>query len=128
MLRGMSSNPSERRAKSDRRRAPRGGRRSHDQAGTTPLILVVGHGGAPHRESETILRELKFAVAPAADLDEAIRVVEGLHPDLVVAQHEEAARLRASTSVDVPVVEYDGGAQDTQDLVERVRQAIRKRR
>ena len=128
MLRGMSSSPSERRARSDRRGAPRGGRRSHDKPGTTPLVLVVGHGGAPQRESETILRELKFAVAPAADLNEAIRVVEGLHPDLIVAQREEASQLRASKSVDVPVVEYDGSAQDTDGLIERVRQAIRKPR
>ena len=128
MLKGMSSSPSERRARSDRRGAPRGGRRSHDQPGTTPLVLVVGHGGTPQRESETILRELKFAVAPAADLNEAIRVVEGLHPDLIVAQREEASQLRASKSVDVPVVEYDISARDTDGLIERVRQAIRKPR
>ena len=128
MLMGMSSSPSERRAKSDRRRAPRGGRRSHDQPGTTPLILVVGHGDAPERESETILRELKFAVAPAADISEAIRVVEGLHPDLIVARREEASQLRASRSVDVPVVEYEGGAREIDGLIERVRQAMRKRR
>ena len=128
MLKGMSSSPSERRARSDRRGAPRGGRRSQDQPGTTPLILVVGNGGTPQRESETILRELKFAVAPAADMNEAVRIVEGLHPDLIVARREEALRLRANKSVDMPVVEYDDGARGADDLVERIRQAIRKRR
>ena len=67
-------------------------------------------------------------MAPAADLNEAIRVVEGLHPDLIVAQREEASQLRASKSVDVPVVEYDGSARDIDGLIERVRQAIRKSR
>jgi ABC-type Fe3+-hydroxamate transport system substrate-binding protein len=91
-------------------------------------VLVVGRGGAPQRESETILRELKFAVAPATEMAEALRVLEGLHPDLIVAQREDASQLRASESVDVPVVEYDGGPRGIDDLIERIRLAIRKRR
>ena len=124
----MSSRQSERRTEADRRSESRGGRRSHDQPGFTPLVLVVGRDGTPQRESETILRELRFAVAPAADMAEAIRVLEGLNPDLIVAQRDEAAQLRATGSVDVPIVEYDGLATDVDDLVERVRQAIRKSR
>lgn len=123
----MSSRPSERRTLSDRRRASRGGRRPLDQQGFTPLVLVVGHGDTPQRECETILRELRFAVAPAADMAEAIRVVEGLHPDLIVAQRDEASQLRATAAVDVPVVEYEDGAADSGGLVERVRRAIRNR-
>ncbi|HJR60882.1 MAG TPA: response regulator [Vicinamibacterales bacterium] len=122
------SSPSERRTNPDRRKAVRGGRRPQDRPGSTPLVLVVGAGGNPRRESETILRELKFAVAPAANLSEALRVVEGLHPDLIVAQPEEASRLRATGSVTVPIVEYDSQDPSEGRLVERLREALRKRR
>jgi hypothetical protein len=119
------SNASERRRQPDRRTAARGGRRPHDPQGSAPLVLVVGDGGTPQHESETILRELKFAVAPAADVSEALRVVEGLHPDLIVARPKEASLLRETG---LPIVEYS--SQDTADgkLVERLREAIRTRR
>jgi hypothetical protein len=88
-------------------------------------VLVVGDGGAPQRESETILRELKFAVAPAADVREALRVLESLQPDLIVARQEDASKLRGAA---LPVVEYS--SEDAADgrLVERLRDALRGRR
>jgi len=67
-------------------------------------------------------------VAPAADVSEALRVVESLHPDLIVARPEDALRLRAEGAVAVPIVEYDSrGAVDGR-LVERLREAMRNRR
>ena len=122
------SRESERRKQPDRRRAARGGRRPDDPHGFTPLVLVVGDGAVPQRESETILRELKFAVAPAADLQEALKVVEGLHPDLIVARAEDAPRLRGAASV--PIIEYEMTDADGhgRDLVDGVLAAIRKRR
>ena len=124
MLKGMSNRP-ERRSSVERRRAARGGRRPYDQPGTTPLVLVVGNGGDPQRESEAILRELKFAVAPAAGISEARRVLEGLHPDLIVAPPNEASLLRDTGLL---IVEYSGA--DTADggLIKRMRDAIRKHR
>ena len=119
------STPSEGRRDQDRRRAARGGRRPHDRPGTTPLVLVVGNGGAPQRESETILRELKFAVAPASDVSEALRVVEGLQPDLIVAPADDASRLRGTG---VPIVEYTSSDAADGGLVKRMREVIRKRR
>ena len=121
------SSDTDRRSQTDRRRAVRGGRRPTDLPGSTPLVLVVGSGANPQRASEAILRELRFAVAPAADLSEAIRVVEGLHPDLIVVRPDEAARLRAMIAVTVPVVEHDGDRADDSGLVERIRDAIRQR-
>jgi hypothetical protein len=119
---------SERRTRSERRKAPRGGRRPYDQPGTTPLVLVVGNGSDPQQESETILHELKFAVAPAAGIADALRVVESLHPDLIVARPEEASGLRASGSVTVPIVEYSGQGQAGNALVDLLRAAIRSHR
>lgn len=124
MITGMVS-PSERRSTPDRRKAPRGGRRPQDRDGFTPLVLVVGNGRDPQRESETILRECRFAVAPAADVPEALRVVDAVHPDLIVATAEDAPRLKASG---VPVVEYAAEDPSGSELVARLRQAIRGRR
>jgi hypothetical protein len=121
------SSTSERRTQSTRRQAVRGGRRPYDQSGSAPLVLVVGDGRNPRHESETILGQLRFAVAPAADVSEALRIVESLHPDLIVARPEDALRLRAEGSVSVPIVEYDGGRAADGELVERLREAIRKR-
>ena len=53
-------------------------------------------------------------------------MVGSLRPDLIVARPEEASRLRAEGTVGVPIVEFDGAAAG--DLVERLREAIRKRR
>jgi hypothetical protein len=87
----------------------------------------VGDGRNPRQEAETILGELRFAVAPAADVSEALRIVKSLHPDLIVARPKDALRLRAEGTVRVPIVEYDGGAAE-HGLVERLRKTIRKRR
>jgi hypothetical protein len=88
--------------------------------------MIVGDGGAPERECERILGELKLAVAPAADLTEALRVVDTLRPDLIVARAEDAARLRERPGVTSAIVEYAGAADD--GLVERVRTAMRANR
>ena len=117
--------PTERRTQADRRKSARGGRRPQDQPGSAPLVLVVGHGADPERESATILRECRFAVAPAADVPEALRVIDGVHPDLIVAGPEEAARLRATG---LPIVEYTISNEPDGGLVERLRAAIRKHR
>jgi hypothetical protein len=120
----MSSN-AEKRTQPDRRKAIRGGRRPHDQPGSAPLVLVVGDGHDASHESERILGELSFAVAPVADVAEALRVLESLQPDLIVARPEEAARLRAEGSVLVPIVESDSAGGGS--LLERMRRAMRSR-
>jgi hypothetical protein len=127
MLMRMSI-PSQRRSGPDRRTSVRGGRRPHDKPGSAPLVLVVGNGSDPQQESETILGQLRFAVAPAASVPEALRVVQSLRPDLIVARPEEARRLRAEGSVAVPIVEYDGAQPGETTLVELLRQAMRNRR
>ena len=125
MLERVSSIPSERRSEPDRRKAARGGRRPTDKPGFTPLVLVVGSGEESRSESEAILAALKFAVTPARDVAEALRVLESLGPDLIVATAEDATRLRGTGA---PVVEYDRNAPGDAALIEAVRAAIRKAR
>ena len=89
--------------------------------------MVVGHGGTPRRESETILARLNFAVAPTADVAEAWRVVESLKPDLIVARPQEATTLRESGTVAVPIVEFNDDQVVATALVDLLRGALRKR-
>jgi hypothetical protein len=122
------SSTTERRRGSDRRKAPRGGRRPEDKPGFAPLVLVVGDGRQPERESEAILARLNFAVAPAADLAEARRVIESLNPDLIVAHAEDAERLRDEGNVKVPIVESGDERRAAEALVQRIRFALRQAR
>jgi hypothetical protein len=87
--------------------------------------MVVGNGKEPERESERILGELHLAVAPAADLSEALRVVDSLRPDLIVARASDAEKLRAQPGLDITIVEYSGASDDA--LVDRVRAAMRRK-
>ena len=89
--------------------------------------MVVGHGGPLQRESETILARLNFAVAPTADVAEALRVVESLRPDLIVARPQEASTLRASGTIAAPIVEFSDDQAVASALVDLLRGALRKR-
>ena len=112
-------------------RSPRQGEgrsRPYDIAGLAPLVLVVGN--AQERESEcgVILSRLHFAVAPATDVAEALRVIDAVHPDLIVAGPSSAERLRRDRTISLPLVEFDPAREDGDALVERIRSAMRVRR
>ena len=66
--------------RSDRRRLPRGGRRSTDREGFAPLVLLVGSDPDVVGQSDAVLAKLRFAVATCANADEALRVMNGLRP------------------------------------------------
>lgn len=119
---------SERRSSADRRGKSRGGRRPYDVAGLAPLVLVVGD--AQERESEcgVILSRLHFAVAPATDVADARRVIDAVHPDLIVAGPASAEDLRRDRTISLPLVEFDAAREDGDALVERIRSAVRGRR
>ncbi len=88
----------------DRRRQPRGGRRREDKDGFAPLVMLVGSEPDLTNRCEAILAKLKFAVTKIADVDQAIRVVPELRPDLVVAPAAEAPRMRSEIPQNLPVV------------------------
>jgi hypothetical protein len=110
----------------ERRRQPRGGRRANDVAGLAPLVLVLGRGESAVAQAETVLARLKFAVTTTGTVAEALRIMEGIRPDVVVAEPEAASRIRLEWPEHVPVVEMNAEMRENPDaLVDAIREAIR---
>ena len=123
-------NNTERRKDSDRRRHPRGGRRDYDRGGYCPLILVADQDPGSAARSEAVLARLRFAVAPVSSVEEAIRVMRALRPEVVVARLKDNEQLRYELrkdplTADVPVVEIDEEVADPERFVQDIRNAIR---
>jgi hypothetical protein len=110
----------------DRRRLPRGGRRAGDVQGYAALVLLVGGDAEVVGQSEAVLAKLRFAVATSGTVDAALRVMSGLRPDIVVANAEDAARIRLEAPEHVPVVVLDEDMRASREaLIEGIRQTIR---
>ena len=107
----------------DRRRQPRGGRREGDREGFAPLVLLIGNGTDVTQQSEAILAKLRFAVSTSDSLEHALRVLPELRPDLVIAQEQDEAQIRAVASV--PVVVMKTGT--VESLIEDVLRTVRAR-
>jgi hypothetical protein len=113
----------------DRRRLPRGGRRTEDRDRYAPLVLLVGTDADVVGQSEAVLAKLRFAVATSGTVEEALRVMNGLRPDIVVADPDGAARIRLEAPEHVPVVVMDEMMRaDREALVESIRETIRANR
>ena len=114
----------------DRRRQPRGGRRPADAWGYAPLVFVIDSRPIGREACEAILAKLRFAVAPFETVEQAVRVVNALRPDIILVNdgHLEALRTAMTPMRDqraipvVPIPEHDGEAVE---LVEAVRVALR---
>lgn len=118
----------EHRSVPDRRRRPRGGRRQNDAPGFSPLILMVGKDPDVIARSEAVLARLHFAVSIANSADDALRVIQELRPDLVVATDADGSRIRLEATENVPVVRAEGELRDNAEaLVEEIRRALRLR-
>ena len=120
---------SERRHDSDRRRWPRGGRRNSDRAGYSPLVLVVDEDADRAARCEAILATLRFAVAPAGSIDEAVVVMGALRPNLVVAQVGDPERLKREMQANdrtasVPLVIVTEALRDPMAMVEQIRRVL----
>ncbi len=123
----MPHTPEQRRGP-DRRRLPRGGRRATDRPGYAPLVLVVDEDADSGSRCEAILSKLRFAVAPARSVDEALRIMAAIHPDLVVTRESDAERLRTQAPKQVAVVVTPDGDVTAETLVEDIRKALRARK
>jgi hypothetical protein len=120
----MSSVPERRGV--DRRRLPRGGRRAEDSEGFSPLVMLVGNQPSIIEGSEAILAKLRFAVATSNSVEDALRALPDLKPDLIVAAEADEARLRSGTPAHVPVVVMSPGMQENPEaLVEAIRRTLR---
>ena len=119
------SDEKELRAGADRRRQPRGGRRGADVDGFSPLVMVVGNHAAVGDAAGAVLAKLKFAVVPAASVDDALRIMQTMRPDIVTANAGDAARIRRERPDQLAVVVEDAMRADAQLLIDRIREAIR---
>lgn len=126
----MSPDGEDRRHKSDRRSTPRGGRRPGDIQGYSPLILVADDDANSGAHCVAILARLRFAVAPAHSVDEAIKVMTSLHPTLVVTRLKNEAALREQMAAnpdigDIPIVTLTPENDAPQLMIEEIRRALR---
>ena len=110
----------------DRRRQPRGGRRPADSDGFAPLVMVVGDQTEVGDAVGAVLAKLKFAVVPATSADEGLRIMSTMHPDIVAATSENAARIRMERPEYNLVVVINGAMRDNAQLVvDEIRSALR---
>jgi PleD family two-component response regulator len=129
----MTPGSDQRRSGADRRRLPRGGRRADDAEGYSPLVLVADDDEGSAARCEAILAALHFAVAPAHSIDEALRVMHALRPELVVSHLQDHDRFQTALRSDpltagVPIVRATGKAEDPAALVDEIRRVLREQR
>lgn len=110
----------------ERRQQPRGGRRSGDHQGFSPLVLLVDEDIESAQRSEAILVKLRFAVAPAHTLAEATRVMDALRPNLIVGHVSDPEALRRAAPDGVPVVLLNEASSAPEAMVGAIRRALRK--
>ena len=120
---------SDRRDVPDRRRTPRGGRRPGDPEGYSPLVLVAGDDAESGARCVAILAQLRFAVAPAHSVEEAIKVMQALRPNVIVARPEDEPALRAQMAADpvigdVPMITLTSETEAPEKLIHAIRKAL----
>ncbi|HMC76928.1 MAG TPA: hypothetical protein VKH34_07335 [Vicinamibacterales bacterium] len=124
------SSESDRRDIPDRRRTPRGGRRPGDPMGYSPLILVADDDANNGARCVAILARLRFAVAPAHSVEEAVKVMEALRPNLIVARLKDEPALRAQMASnpsigEIPLITLTAENDSPSIMIEAIRKALR---
>jgi CheY-like chemotaxis protein len=124
----MRNTPEQRRGP-DRRRRPRGGRREEDLDGLAPLVLLVGDDEEVVDQSEAVLAKLRFGVTTTTTVEDALRVLAGIRPDIVVAGPADAHRIRMEAPEHLPVVVMTEEMRvDRAVLIEGIRRTLRSSR
>jgi CheY-like chemotaxis protein len=123
------SSEADRRGSPDRRRMPRGGRRPGDPMGYSPLILVADDDANSGARCVAILARLRFAVAPAHSIEEAVKVMEALRPNLIVARLRDEPVLRARMTENpdlgnIPLLTLTEENDAPELLIEAIRKAL----
>jgi CheY-like chemotaxis protein len=98
--------------------------------GYSPLILVADDDASNGARCVAILAKLRFAVAPAYSAEEAIKVMEALRPDLIVARLADAPILRQQMASNPaigqsPLITMTAKNDDPAVLIEEIRSALR---
>jgi len=112
------------------RHTPRGGRRPEDPQGYSPLVLVADDDASNGARCVAILSRLRFAVAPAHTVEEAIKVAQSLHPNLIVARLQDEAGLREQLASDpairdIPLIALNDDNDAPQLMIEEIRRVLR---
>jgi len=76
----------ERRALSDRRRVPRGGRRDYDRPGAYPTILVADAYEGARNPVVRYLQRFHFDVLEASDGEEALQKIVSAAPQVILTE------------------------------------------
>lgn len=117
---------SEHRHGADRRGKPRGGRRTGDVQDLSPLVLLVGDDEPVTSMAEAVLAKLRFAVTTSKTVDDAIRVLAGLRPDIVVAGAADANRVKREAAGKLSVVVMtDDMRENPEVLIPAIRETLR---
>jgi hypothetical protein len=88
--------------------------------------MIVGDHAAVGDAAGAVLAKLKFAVAPSPTVDNALKILVSLRPDLIVAREEDAARIRRECPENCSVLAVtDAMRHDSQLLIEEIRGALR---
>ena len=122
-----SSGAPDKRQGADRRQQARGGRRTGDQPGFAPLVLLIDEDVDNGARCEAILAKLRFAVAPAHTLAEATRVMDALKPNLIVGHVTDPEALRRAAPPEIPVVILEDASSAPDSMIAEIRRALRKR-
>jgi hypothetical protein len=79
--------------------------------------------------SEAILAKLRFAVAPVDSAEKAVKVIETLEPEVIVASEQDAYRIRelSGGAARVPILALGEETMVTDALVEAVRRMLHER-
>jgi hypothetical protein len=114
----------------DRRRQPRGGRRSSDRGGYSPMVMVIDDDSHRRDIAEAILAKLRFAVAPFESADQAIGAMRGLLPDAVVAREHAADAIRGRLPNDregrvIPLLLVTDDLAEPEALIEALRRLLK---
>jgi CheY-like chemotaxis protein len=110
----------------ERRRLARGGRRAEDLDGFAPLVLLIGTQPDVVDRSEAILAKLRFGVTTSGSVEDALRIVAELRPDIVVSDEKDAERIRLEAPQHLPVVVMDQEMRDSPEaLIEEIRRTLR---
>jgi CheY-like chemotaxis protein len=99
--------------------------------GYSPLIMVADDDASNGARCVAILAKLRFAVAPAHSVEEAVKVLHALRPNLIVARLADEPELRKQLASDpslgdIPLITMTAANDDPEVLIEEIRQALRR--
>ena len=88
--------------------------------------MVVGDHFAVGDAALAVLAKLRFAVTPSPTVEDALRVLRMMQPDLIVASADDGARIRLECPEHRSVIVMsDEMRQDPHLLIEEIRKMIR---